>query len=133
MIELHGSLQVWRCDQCGQKQEERGEPFAEYPPRCGGCGGLRRPDVVWFGEGLPPDALAAADQAVRHCQLCLSVGTSGQVYPAAGLIETAIALGAKVIEINPSQTPISSHVDWALRGKAGHLVPLLVERAFPAP
>jgi NAD-dependent deacetylase len=129
VIELHGTLWVWRCLDCGKESEERGPAFKDYPPTCA-CGGLRRPAVVWFGESLPYDALAAAEKAVRNCDLFLSVGTSSLVYPAAALIENAIYAGAKVIEINPQATPMSDQVDWSIRGSSGDVLPRLVEIAF---
>ena len=130
-IELHGTLLVWRCTRCGQEREECGPAFSAYPPVCS-CGGVRRPGVVWFGETLPAKALRAAQEAARDCDLFLSVGTSGVVYPAAGLIEVAIHGGAKVIEVNPQPTPLSDQVDWSIRGSSGDVLPRLVKMAIEA-
>jgi len=132
VIELHGSLWVWRCLDCGTESEERGGAFEEYPPTCP-CGGIRRPGVVWFGEMLPAAALAAAQVAAERCDRFISVGTSSLVYPAAGLIEQAIAAGASVLEVNPHATPLSDRVRWSLRGPAGELLPRLVDAAFGSP
>jgi NAD-dependent deacetylase len=129
VIELHGTLWVWRCMDCGQESEECGPAFDNYPPTCA-CGGFRRPGVVWFGEALPYPALAAAEKAARDCDFFISVGTSSVVYPAAGLIEQAIQAGAKVIEINPQDTPLSNQVDWPIRGSSGDVLPRLVADAF---
>jgi len=128
VLELHGTLWVWRCAQCGREREERGEPFETYPPRCS-CGGNRRPAVTWFGELLPPDALAAADRAVDTCDLFFSIGTSAVVYPAASLAHAAGRRGAGIVEINPQPTPLTKSAVWSLFGKAGEILPLLIEKA----
>jgi len=129
VVELHGTLWLWRCVDCGHEREERGPPFTEYPPRCE-CGGARRPGVVWFGEVLPERALAAAHQAAAGCDVFLALGTSALVYPAAGLIDAARASGATTVEINREATPASGSVDFALRGPSGELLPDLVGQAF---
>jgi NAD-dependent deacetylase len=131
VIELHGSLWLWRCTRCGEEREERAAdaPFATYPPRCESCNGPRRPGVVWFGESLPGDAIDQAQKASANCDLFLSLGTSSVVYPAAGLIDVAVRNGAKILEINPQETPYSSRAHWSLRGKTGELLPALVAAA----
>jgi NAD-dependent deacetylase len=125
VIELHGTLRVWRCRDCASETEEFGPPFVEYPPRCP-CGGAKRPGVVWFGENLPKAALLAAEKAADHCDLFLSVGTSSQVYPAAGLINIARAANAKVVEINPAETAASHLAHWSVRGTSAAVLPELV-------
>jgi len=129
VIELHGTLWVWRCLDCRQRGEESGPAFESYPPRCR-CGGLRRPDVVWFGEMLPEDAICAAQEAVAWCDYFISVGTSSVVYPAAGLIEQALAAGAKTLEVNLQPTPFSEHATWSIRGKSGEVLPKLIGDAI---
>jgi NAD-dependent deacetylase len=124
-LELHGSLWMWRCTSCGEEREERQIPFSEHPPRCG-CGGIRRPGVVWFGESLPEAVLAAAWSAAHACGLFMSLGTSSLVEPAASLGRVAAAAGAKTVEINPQETPLSSWVDISLRGTTGRLLPVVV-------
>jgi len=94
------------------------------PPCCKGCGNMRRPAVVWFGEALPLQTLADAEAAAQECDLMLVVGTSGLVYPAAGLAR--IARG-KVAIINPEPTELDSAADAVLRGKAAQLLPQLLE------
>jgi NAD-dependent deacetylase len=127
VVELHGTLWVWRCTRCGVEREERGVPFKEYPPRCP-CGGARRPAVVWFGELLPDDAVQKAQDAVETCDFFFSIGTSAVVEPAASFIHAARGRGAKTVEINRDPTPISNAVDWSLLGKAGEILPELVRR-----
>ena len=127
VVELHGTLWVWRCTRCGVEREERGVAFKEYPPRCV-CGGARRPAVVWFGEMLPEDAIRKAQDALETCDLFFSIGTSAVVEPAASFIHAARRRGAKTAEINRDPTPISNAVDWSLLGKAGEVLPELVRR-----
>jgi len=126
VVELHGSLWLWRCVECGEEREERGSAFETHPPRCE-CGGMRRPGVVWFGEALSEDALAASYEAVESCDLFLSIGTSAVVHPAAGFAQLAQAAGARVAEINRDPTPISGVVDWSVLGPAGETLPELLD------
>lgn len=125
VVEVHGSLWITRCTRCGREREERAVPDV-LPPRCGKCGALERPGVVWFGEMLPPEAMRRADEAVASCDLFLAVGTSAVVYPAASWSARARARGAFVIEVNPEETPISDTADCSLRGRSGEILPALV-------
>jgi NAD-dependent deacetylase len=125
VVELHGSLWDWRCTRCGAAREETGPAFDEYPPRCG-CGGARRPGVVWFGEMLPEQALVRSLELAEHCEVFLTLGTSGVVEPAASLVRIAAAAGAFTAEINPEPTPATGLVDMSLRGRTGELLPLLM-------
>lgn len=129
VVELHGSIWRWRCLRCGMTREERGAAFGRYPPRCS-CGGVRRPAVVWFGEQLPEEALEAAERALRACDLFFSVGTSAVVQPSAGFIRMARLRGAKTVEVNREETPVSPLVDWPVRGRSGEALPALVGRAW---
>ena len=131
VVELHGTLWVWRCTRCGVEREDRQVPFREYPPRCADCSGARRPAVVWFGEPLPQHALAWACDALETCDLFFSIGTSAVVEPAASFVHTARQRGAKTVEINRDPTPISRIMDWSLLGKAGELLPALVNLTYP--
>lgn len=128
IVELHGTLWLWRCTRCGEEREERTVPFASYPPKCH-CGGLRRPGVVWFGEALLAGALDRADQALESCDLFFTIGTSAVVEPAASFVRIA-KRNAKTVEINRDPTPASRVVDWAFLGKAGEILPELVRQAF---
>ena len=129
VVELHGSITVWRCTETGEEREITGPAMEQYPPRTE-AGGLLRPAVVWFGEMLPTDALAAADHACEHCDLLLSIGTSATVFPAAGYIQVAMAAGARTVEVNPEPTPFTNDVDWSLPYPSATALPALVERAF---
>jgi NAD-dependent deacetylase len=99
---------------------------AGHPPRCPVCGNLRRPGVVWFGENLPAAALEAAEHAARQCDLMLVIGTSGEVYPAAGLAFTAHQSGARVVVINPESTPLDVVSELCLRALAAECLPSLL-------
>ena len=129
VIELHGNIARVKCSDEGLAVESWAET-GEIPPRCPRCGGYLRPDVVWFGEMLSPDALRAAEQAARSCQVFLSIGTSGLVYPAAGLPLLAAQSGAIVVEVNPGATPLTEHADYVLNGPAGRMLPLLVDATW---
>jgi NAD-dependent deacetylase len=122
VLELHGSIWRTRCTSCGRVAENRQVPLPEVPPRCA-CGGLLRPDVVWFGEPLPQAILQAAWDAATRCRLMLVVGTSALVHPAASLPQVAMDHGAYVVEVNVSATPLTPRVDEFLSGPAGQVLP----------
>jgi NAD-dependent protein deacetylase/lipoamidase len=124
---LHGNL--WRA-KCFTDDHvvEAWPPTDEAPPHCPRCGGLLRPDVVWFGEALPRRALAAADEAAHAGDVFFSIGTSAMVQPAASLPLIALEHGAVVVEINPDATPLTAHVTRSLRGPAGTILPDLAGR-----
>jgi NAD-dependent deacetylase len=125
-LELHGSLFRARCTQCGARTACRGTIDArdrETLPACERCGGLLRPDIVWFGETLDPAVLDAAMALARRADLCLVVGTSAIVYPAAGFAAMVAEHGGRVIEVNPERTPLSAAADLSLRGTAVEIVP----------
>ena len=127
MVELHGNIARTKCYDEGilvDGWEETGE----VPPRCHHCGGPLRPDVVWFGEGIPGHALEPALEACSGCDVFLCVGTSAIVAPAASFPLIAKRYGARVAEINVEQTAVSMMADWSIRGKAGDVLPALVQR-----
>jgi NAD-dependent deacetylase len=124
VIELHGNITRTRCSVEGTTVEHYDEE--ESPPCCPSCGAPLRPDVVWFGEMLPPGALETASRAARSSDVFLSVGTSSLVYPAAALPYEALENGAMLVEVNSRETPLSSHVDYTLRGFAGDVLPRLI-------
>lgn len=129
VIELHGNIRRNYCVDCEQEASESVLERLEEgePARCPDCGGLIRPDVVWFGEALPREAMEAAQAAARSADVFLSVGTSAVVYPAARYPEMARAGGAYVAEINPEVTGVTDEVNESIRGPAGEVLPALVE------
>ena len=124
VIELHGNILRSKCSVEGIAVEAYEE--AEKPPCCPSCGAPLRPDVVWFGEMLPFEAIEAASEAARGSDLFLSVGTSSLVYPAAALPYEALENGATLLEINPEETPLTPHADYSVRALAGDVLPELV-------
>ena len=128
VLHLHGSLFNFRCAACAAPHQLRAEERrADSPPACGLCGDLVRPDVVWFGESLPWDAVEEAAAAAHGCDVMLVVGTSGLVYPASQLPLVARQAGATVIDVNPEPGPISSIADIFLQGKSGEVLPTLAQ------
>ena len=113
VVELHGRLTRARCTGC-ERIIELSAPPPEIPPRCPSCGSLLRPDVVWFGEPLPEGAWLEALDLARSAGVMLVIGTSAVVYPAAELPLIAKRAGAKLIEVNPEDTPLSRLVDVRL-------------------
>jgi NAD-dependent deacetylase len=127
VLELHGDIGRILCSRCRRVHEEYGEG---EPPSCAACGGLLRPDVVWFGEVLPEAALSAAHHAAGACDVLLSVGTSGMVYPAAGLVHHAAASGAMIVLVNPDADAAPAGAIH-LAGGASDVLPPLVAAAWP--
>jgi len=127
VLELHGTLLENRCHRCGRPYSADTLP-EDTAPICPVCGGRVRPAVVWFGEPLPEEVFAAAERAVERCNLLLCIGTSGEVYPAAGLVWRAKTFGATIIEINPSPSELSLAADIILRTTAAHALPELLRR-----
>lgn len=124
VIELHGNIMRDRCASCGRIAA--GDTMtAPQLPRCVHCSDLVRPDVVWFGEPLPADALEAAYAASAACEVFLAIGTSSLVYPAAGLADVAARARATIIEINPARTPLSATADHVLDGTAAAWLPTI--------
>jgi NAD-dependent deacetylase len=128
LLEIHGSIWKLRCTACGREWEDRTIPL-ELLPRCPACDALARPGVVWFGENLNPNIWAAAERAAAASDVFLVVGTSALVYPAAGLVPLARSAGAKLIEVNIEPSPMSGFVDCVLTGRAGEILPTIVDLA----
>ena len=121
VIEVHGSIWIDRCTRCASESRN----LAKH--ECPKCGAFTRPGVVWFGEGLDPVVWDNAEEAARAADVFLVIGTSAVVYPAASLAPLARSSGARVIEINPDETPLSAAVDATLRGPSGEMLPQVIE------
>lgn len=134
-LHLHGSLFAPRCADCAHPApapapaDEPAEGRRITPPECARCAGPVRPGVVWFGEALPQETLAAAVRAAAECDLLLTVGTSGVVYPAAEIPQVAARFGAPVLQVNPQETPLDQVATVNLRGPAARILPELVRAA----
>ena len=131
VTELHGNITRTKCFDDNVAVDTWVET-GNIPPKCPRCGGLLRPDVVWFGESLPEAAMEAATHASRQCQVFLSIGTSTVVYPAAGLPTEALRAGATVVEINPHRTPFTNTAHFVLSGAAGSVLPQMLEALIAA-
>ena len=116
VLEFHGSIWQEHCQTCGTPNPHA-PTTAEQPPQCD-CGGHFRHSVVWFGETLAGDVLEAASEAMK-CDALLLIGTSSQVYPAAGLAEVARQYGAKVLEMNPESSSARVDSRWSVKASTG--------------
>lgn len=129
VIELHGNITRVRCTRsCGVFTEWKDVPGGV--PTCPICGANLRPDMVWFGEMLPTDALDTAVKAARQSQIFFSIGTSALVQPAASLALIAKQAGAMLVEINAAETPLTPRVDYFLQGNSGEILPDLVKQVW---
>lgn len=127
VIELHGNILRTKCfDACGVVFESPEDLPAGEPPRCPRCRAWLRPDVVWFGEMLDPDALDRAERSSAAADAMLVVGTSGLVYPAAGLALTARRHGVPVLIVNPDESELDSIAEVCVRARAGETLPRIL-------
>jgi len=126
VYEFHGSIWRVRCMECGYERYERKTPL-DGLPHCEKCGGLERPAIVWFGEGIDPEIMAASFAAAADCDLFLVIGTAGAVYPASSLVDAAVNGGAQVIDFNLERSEVSHLAHLFVPGDAAetlvHIVP----------
>ena len=131
VIELHSSAHRFKClseRHTGFTWDDVLGSEAAEPPRCPACGDLIRPDVVWFGEQLPHQAITRACEVARQCAVMLVVGTSGVVLPAASVPLLALESGAFLIDVNPDPDEHSSLAHAFLQGPGATVLPLLAAR-----
>lgn len=133
VLHLHGRLNEPRCSRCAcaypigdQIPDEPQDGRRLAPPRCARCDGAIRPGVVWFGEALPLDEFERAQDAAMQCDVWMTVGTSGLVYPAAELPLRAQRAGAWLLQINPQMTGLDDHYDTCIAGTAAATLPALI-------
>lgn len=131
VIHLHGNIAANKCS-----RDCQGDPTPitdlpatddDLPPPCPHCDAYARPDIVWFGEMLPPAAIQRAYDASENCDAMLVIGTSGLVTPAATLPLLATQSGATLIEVNPTASTLTAHVDYWLQAPAGEAMPILIQ------
>lgn len=131
VIEFHGNLQSVVCMDCDYRVPSAEVPLDKIPPRCAKCGGPVKPDAVFFGEAIPPDALSRADRESSACDLMLVIGTSAEVQPAASMPHIAKRAGARVVELNISETPFTGYVsDYIIKGPAGEILDRLLHQVI---
>ncbi len=125
VLELHGNIWKLRCTEEGTIIDNHDIPLKEIPPLCEVCGAMLRPHVVWFGESLSSTVLQKAFLTSSSCEVMFVIGTSAVVQPAASLPLQADNAGAKIVEINPDPTPLTSYSDFSFRGKSGEILPII--------
>jgi len=127
VIEFHGNFAWLVCMDCGRRKETVRVDLDTIPPRCE-CGGIFRPDCVFFGEPIPEDAMVRSQQEAQACDIMLVVGTSAIVQPAAFMPLIAHQSGAKIIEINPEPTPLKEQINTIfVQKRAGEALPAIVD------
>jgi NAD-dependent deacetylase len=126
ILELHGNLLRDRCSRCAYHRLF--QDLADFPPlpACPECGALLRPDVVWFGEMLDSATLDEAFSRAREADVCLVVGTSALVHPAASVPMATLEEGGMIIEVNSQITPLTRMAHFVLQGWSGTLLPQLL-------
>ena len=126
VIEYHGTFAWQRCMDCNKKYETRKVDISQIPPRCA-CGGILRPDIIFYGEMIPAEALRRSRQAAADCDLMLVVGTSALIQPANMIPVIAKNNGAKIVEINPERTWLTDEIsDYIIMGGAGEVMNRIV-------
>src|SRR5580692_2282881 len=136
VLELHGTSRSVMCTACGARSSVE-DAFAridagEPDPPCLACGGILKTATVMFGENLNPSVLSEAASAARACSVFFAVGTSLQVYPAAGLVGLAADRGARLVIVNAEPTPYDAVADEVVREPIGQSLPRLLRELRPA-
>ncbi len=127
VIEFHGHFRSLHCDCCGKIQMRQDTKLDALPPRCS-CGGPLRPDIIFFGEGIPGDAYRRAFEEAEKCDLMLVIGTSALVSPASMLPRVAKKAGALLLEINPTASELSHSItDLLVMEPAGKALGAILE------
>jgi len=126
VIEFHGNIRHNKCLAC-DVSESNSDNDTLIIPICPQCKNYLRPGVVWFGEGIPEQASRQSIKLSEKAEVFFSIGTSSQVYPAAGLVEIARQNDAMIIEVNPNSTPLSSSADYVFAEASGSFLPRLVD------
>ncbi|WP_372648907.1 NAD-dependent deacetylase [Draconibacterium sp.] len=131
VYEFHGNSKKLKCLKCGKVYDARDIDFENIPPKCANDGEVLKPDFIFFGEGIPHDAYADSFAAAEKAEVCIIVGSTGEVTPASYVPRTAKQAGATIIEINPEETIFTSAItDIHLKGKATDVLNQLGELLF---
>lgn len=125
--EYHGNSRELLCLSCGAKYPAQHALEARIPPRCD-CGGLLKPDFIFFGEEIPAQAARESERAAGECDLMLVIGTTGEVYPAGFIPHVARESGARIVEINPEPSSYTESItNIFVREKSATALPALLE------
>jgi len=128
VIEFHGTAENLVCVKCGSKSAAKDVDLKLLPPHCKKCNGILKPDFIFFGEGIPPDAYLYSVQESEDADVFLVVGTTGVVFPASTIPKEAKKNNAVIIEVNPEPSNFTDSItDIFIQGKAGEVLPLIVE------
>ncbi len=129
--EFHGNSKKMKCRKCNKIYKASEIDFKNIPPVCVDDGEILKPDFIFFGEGIPHDAYSNSFQAAEKAEVCLIIGSTGEVTPASYVPRTAKQRGATIIEINPDETIFTRHItDIHLKGKASEVMEKLANELF---
>mgnify|MGYP000430474882 CR=1 FL=1 len=129
--EFHGNSKKLKCPRCTNIIDVSEIDFKTLPPRCKEDGEVLKPDFIFFGEGIPPEAYSNSFEAAEKAEVCLIIGSTGEVTPASFVPRTAKQSGATIIEINPDETTFTRQItDIHLKGKASEVLAKLAEELF---
>jgi NAD-dependent deacetylase len=129
VIEFHGNWRDLVCTRCGKRRPASPEAFRRLPPLCE-CNGVLKPDFIFFGEGIPPEARRNADREARETDVMLVIGSTGEVYPAALVPQTAAENGARLIEVNPQESSFTSLASVYIPHAAGEAMTAIEAELF---
>ncbi len=131
VYEFHGNSKKLKCPKCGKIYDASEIDFNSIPPLCENDGEILKPDFIFFGEGIPPEAYTNSFQAAEKADVCLIIGSTGEVAPASYVPQTAKQQGATIIEINPEETIFTRQItDIYLKGKASEMMGKLAQELF---
>ena len=131
VYEFHGNSKKLKCLMCGELSDVKNIDFENLPPKCKNDGTILKPDFIFFGEGIPPEAYEMSFIAAKKCEVCIIIGSTGEVTPASYIPNTAKEYGAIIIEINPDESLFTNRItDIHLKGKAGETLKKLSEHLF---
>jgi NAD-dependent deacetylase len=129
IFEYHGNCRQLVCFDCGNVEQVESKVLTDTPPKCEKCGGLLKPDFIFFGEGIPEDAYEKSLEAARNCEVMLVIGTTGEIVPASTLPYMAKEMGAKIIEINIRESAYTNTItDVFLYGKATDVMTKIIDQ-----
>ncbi|MFH0734864.1 MAG: NAD-dependent deacylase [bacterium] len=128
VLELHGNIEKNYCIKCKKRYDDLKTTNDKKAHKCTICGGLIRPDIVWFGEMLPQDVFDDSEKAAKKCDVCFVVGTSAVVFPAANIPILAKRYGAVIVEINIEKTDMTAFAHYSLFGTSGIILPELLKQ-----